>query len=90
MDQATKQNVRVTDYAPSDRGASAVKVTLLNDLQPNTPYILTVNTAMSLSNETISAGVDAIREFTTGAVPSGDLTLNAPSNPNIAVATGVT
>jgi len=90
VDQATRQNVRVTDYAKSHLGDRSVQVNLLNDLSANTAYILTVNTAMSLTNDTISAGVDAIREFTTGTFSSGEPEFNAPSNPNVAVATGTT
>lgn len=67
MNQDTKDNVRVESYNPVESDTRAVEVKIRDVLKPSTAYILTVNTAISQKNQTISAWVDAIRDFTTPA-----------------------
>lgn len=84
-EQSTRANVRVGEYT-GGTDQNTVRVSLLDLLDPNTDYTLTINTAMSMNGQTINAGVDAIRDFHTpsslgnatgSSVPSE---LNAPTN----------
>lgn len=55
MNQDTKDNVRVESYNPVESDTRAVEVKIRDVLKPSTAYILTVNTAISQKNQTISA-----------------------------------
>lgn len=84
----TRENVKVVNYTQA-MAPTTVRVLLDTNLLQSTTYKLTINTAISLKNETITAGVDAIREFVTPVQFTQDeetLPLDAASNEGAIVA----
>lgn len=68
--QSTRDTVVIDGYEGTD-DARAVRVKTRAPLETSTAYVLTVNTAISKTSQTISAGVDAIRDFVTPAEFAG-------------------
>lgn len=57
--------VIVSNYEPKLDDAKTISIKLGENLQSSATYKLTINSAISTSGQTISAGIDAIREFVT-------------------------
>ncbi len=89
IDQATNESVKVASITGSLDPMTAV-INTASALTAGASYVLTITSALSTTEMTISAGIDSIREF---AVPVGlkGTSLNAPSNPSaVIVASGST
>lgn len=71
-DSLTRASLRVIEYRGVPDNTRAVDITVDSALKNDSTYILTVNTAISTTGKTISAGVDAIREFV-ASIPSAPL-----------------
>lgn len=92
IDQGTNENMQIASITGTlnKSGAldpSMVTVTIESAFIPKASYILTITAALSLSDTTIKAGIDSIREF---AAPSSIKApgLNAAPNPTAVIATG--
>ena len=79
--QKTRENIRVTSYDYSEFGNTVVRVSLATDLETSTTYTLIVNSVISVNNNTIKDGIDAIRDFLTPAKFSEEsIEFSAPTN----------
>lgn len=87
--RVTVENQNTRELLPVKQYFSTVdekiaRVQLEKELLTSSPYRLTVNTATATDGNSISTGVDAVREFVTPAVFNNDfIELEAPSNPTL-------
>ena len=90
VDQATNESIKIATITGSTVTTSSATIVTASNLSAGASYIVTITSALSLTDMTIKAGVDSIREFTTSATLSGS-SLSAPPNPSaVIVATGST
>lgn len=90
VDQATNESIKIATITGSTMAATIATITTAGTLTAGASYVVTITSALSMTDMTIKAGVDSIREFTTSATLSGS-SLSAPPNPSaVIVATGVT
>lgn len=75
--QTTKESLKIAQYIPI-QDTSSVEIVLENNLETSTSYRLTVNTATSLDEKTISAGVNAIKEFISPSQFASDIAVAKP------------
>lgn len=94
IDQGSNENIQIASITGTlDKSGSLDKsmITITTDsaFMAGSSYILTITAALSLSDTTIKAGIDSIREF---AAPTNlkPPVLNAAPNPTATLATGST
>jgi len=94
IDQGSNENIQIASITGTldKSGAldkSSVTITTDSSFIAGASYILTITAALSLSDTTIKAGIDSIREF---AAPTNlkSPVLNAAPNPTATLATGST
>lgn len=94
IDQGSNENIQIASITGTldKSGAldkSSVTITTDSSFIAGASYILTITAALSLSDTTIKAGIDSIREF---AAPTNlkPPVLNAAPNPTATLATGST
>lgn len=79
-DQTNKNFLDITEYKKSENIAGLNHIYLSSPLKESTAYKLTVNSVISTNGNTISEGIDAIRDFVTPARFVESEILNAPDN----------
>jgi hypothetical protein len=90
IDQSTNESIKVSSITGSTMSPNIAVISTSTALVPGGAYVLTITSALSISDQTIKAGVDSIREFT-APMSIAPPVLNAPPNPTAVVAaTGVT
>ena len=88
IDQATNESIKVASITGPSKDltdSSSAVIHTATSLTAGASYVLTITSALSVSNMTIKAGVDSIREFTVPVNLAGT-SLNAPPNPSAVIA----
>lgn len=78
--QTDKNFLDISEYKKSENIAWLSHIYLKSPLKESTAYKLTVNSVISTNGNTISEGIDAIRDFVTPARFVESEILNAPDN----------
>jgi hypothetical protein len=85
VDQETNESVKISSITESTTSGSLAVINTASALTAGASYVLTITSAFSLTDMTIKAGIDSIREFTVPVSLPGT-SLNAPSNPSAVLA----
>ncbi len=85
VDQETNESVKISSITESTTSGSLAVINTASVLTAGASYVLTITSAFSLTDMTIKAGIDSIREFTVPVSLPGT-SLNAPSNPSAVLA----
>ena len=81
IDQETNESVKILSITESTTSGALAIINTASALTAGASYVLTITSAFSLTDMTIKAGIDSIREFTVPVSLPG-ASLNAPSNPS--------
>jgi len=95
IDQGSNENIQIASITGTlDKSGSLDKsmITITTDssFMAGASYILTITAALSLSDTTIKAGIDSIREFAAPSTLKPPVVLSAAPNPTATLATGST
>lgn len=85
IDQETNESVKILSITESTTSGALAIINTTTALTAGASYVMTITSAFSLTDMTIKAGIDSIREFTVPVSLPG-ASLNAPSNPSAILA----